>query len=70
MARHRWSPPVRVEVPWSGAGGNLYTCLNCGTTRQSEPYGAFFRTVFTAPDGWRTAGWTPPCTGLASSPQE
>ena len=54
-----------VEVPWSVIGGNLYTCLNCGTTRQSEPgvfaQGTFFRSVFTAPDGTVTTGKTPPC---------
>lgn len=63
MSRHRWGRPVVVEVPWSAAGGNLYTCLNCGTTRQSVPEGAFFRSQFTAPDGTVTTGKTPPCVG-------
>jgi hypothetical protein len=64
MARHRWGPPVVVEVPWSDTGGNLYTCLNCGTTRHSEPHQAepsYFRSVFTAPDGTVTTDKTPPC---------
>lgn len=45
--------------------GNLYTCLNCGTTRQSEPSTAcnFFVLVFTAPNGAVAIGKAPPCPG-------
>lgn len=69
MSRHSWSAPVVVEVPWSAAGGNLYACKKCGTTRQSVPSGSFFTSEFRLPDGTIVTGKTPPCT-VASSPKE
>lgn len=34
--RHSWKKTT-VEVPWSSAPGNLYTCRHCKITRQSIP---------------------------------
>lgn len=61
MSRHSWGPPKVVEVPWSAAGGNLYTCVKCGATRQSKPNGSFFTSEFRLPDGTVVSGKTPPC---------
>jgi hypothetical protein len=61
VSRHRWGPPVVVEAPWSDTGGNLYTCVKCGATRQSTPSGSFFTAEFRLPDGTFVTGKTPPC---------
>lgn len=61
MAIHSWGPPKVVEVPWGAAGGNLYTCVKCGATRQSRPNGSFFTSEFRLP-----GGKTPPCQPVVS----
>lgn len=71
--RHRW---VRrwVAVPWSAAGGNLYTCLRCGLTRQSVPSGRGWKKEFghpPRPGGKRrfSYGRTPPCPYTLTAPR-
>jgi hypothetical protein len=67
--RHKWEKSW-VNVPWSDAPGNLYTCLKCGTTRQSVPNGpAHWKVQFEVPgdgaDSTMLFGRTPPCPGEA-----
>jgi hypothetical protein len=60
--RHSWQAVGDREVPWSALPITVRVCRRCGCEKTREPCGAYFRPVYTMPDG-ATTTTAPDCPG-------